>query len=387
MSHQHSHLATAIKIIETIKHGEPLVHQLKKFFATDKKYGSKDRKNIAAICYNFYRLGNALQNKTTRERILAGTFLCEHKSNHFLAALAPELNEKITSSLKNKLAYLKITPTEIFPFQAELGGDIDAEKFALSFLKQPCFFIRIRPGKEVMLLEKLTINKVAFEEINTSCLALPQGFKTEELMVLNKDVVVQDRNSQRVFDYLKKPEVFLNKDIEVWDCCAASGGKSILLYDILHGHVRLNVSDVRASILNNLRVRFKDAGIKKYEAFTADLLKTPALLSQKKYDLIICDAPCTGSGTWARTPEQLAFSTKKNIDEYAATQKKIASTAIACLKKDGLFFYITCSVFKKENEEIVQYLQQKCSLKVLHEEYLKGYEVQADSMFVAVMSY
>ena len=387
MSHHHSHLASAVKIIETIKTGEPLVHQLKKFFAADKKYGSKDRKNISALCYNFYRLGNALPNKTIQERILAGTFLCEHTTNHLLATLAPELNEKITSPIKNKLSHFKINPTEIFPFHDELGEDMEAELFALSFLKQPFFFIRIRPGKEVELLEKLTTHKVDFEEINTSCIALPQGFKIEELMLINKEVVVQDRNSQRVFDYLKKPEVFLQKDIEVWDCCAASGGKSILLYDILHGHVQLQMSDVRASILNNLRSRFKEAGIKKYDAFTADLLKTSALLPPKKYDVIICDAPCTGSGTWARTPEQLSFSTLKNIDEYAAMQKTIASTAVAHLKKDGLFFYITCSVFKKENEEVVVYLQKKFHLQVLQMEYLKGYELQADTMFVAVLGY
>lgn len=387
MSNHHSHLASAVKIIENINHGEPLVHQLKKFFAADKKYGSKDRKSISALCYNFYRIGNTLKSKTLEERILSGTFLCEHKSNPFLAVVAPFLNEKIEQPLKNKLTYLKISPTEIFPFQDELGEDINAENFALSFLKQPSFFIRIRPGKEVILLEKLTDNKVDFEEINTSCLALPQGFKTDSLMEINKEVVVQDRNSQRVFDYLKKPEVFLQKDVEVWDCCAASGGKSILLYDILHGHVQLNVSDVRASILNNLRNRFKEAGIKKYEAFTADLLKDNTALPQKKHDLIICDAPCTGSGTWVRSPEQLSFFTLKNIDEYAVMQKIIASTAINYLKKEGLFFYITCSVFKKENEEVVAYLQKKFHLHILQMEYLKGYEVQADTMFVAVFSF
>ena len=68
-------------------------------------------------------------------------------------------------------------------------------------------------------------------------------------------------------------------------------------------------------------------------------------------------------------------------------QKQIASTAIPFLKKEGLFFYITCSVFKKENEEVVAYLKQKFHLQILQMEYLKGYEVGADSMFVAVLSF
>ena len=59
MSHHHSHLITAVKVLQSHKDGEPLVHHLKRFFAADKKYGSKDRKQISALCYNFYRLGNA----------------------------------------------------------------------------------------------------------------------------------------------------------------------------------------------------------------------------------------------------------------------------------------------------------------------------------------
>ena len=180
--------------------------------------------------------------------------------------------------------------------------------------------------------------------------------------------------------------MYLKKDISVWDCCAASGGKSILLHDILHGHERLHVSDVRPGILNNLRNRFKEAGIKNYHSFTANLLEEQSSISEKKYDLIICDAPCTGSGTWSRTPEQTAFFDAYKIDEYAGMQLKIASNAINYLQNGGLFFYITCSVFKKENEEVVNALKEKYHLQVLQMVYLKGYEMQADTMFVTVFT-
>ena len=385
MSRQHSHLISAVKIIQTHEPGEPLVHQLKRFFAADKKFGSKDRKSIAALCYNFYRLGKALKHKTVEERIVIATFLCNSENNAFLADVNAGLNEKIQLSLADKILFLNIKEADIFPFENELG--IDKENFALSFLQQPLFFLRIRPGKETAVLEKLTKNKIDFEEISTSCLALQQGFKTEQFFDLNKEVVVQDRNSQLVFNYLQKQDVFLKKDVEVWDCCAASGGKSILLYDVLHGHVQLHVSDVRANILNNLRNRFKEAGIKKYHAFTADLLQEDAVKTNNKFDLIICDAPCSGSGTWARTPEQLTFFTAEKIDEYAAMQFKIASTALKQLDDKGLFFYITCSVFKKENEMIVQLLQEKFHLQILQMEYFKGYETKSDTMFVAVLSF
>jgi 16S rRNA (cytosine967-C5)-methyltransferase len=386
LSHHHSHITSAIKIIETAKPGEPLVHHLKKCFAANKKFGSKDRKSISSLCYNFYRVGNALKNKTIEERILVGTFLCNNTSSELLATLAPDYNEKIKLTIEKKCAFLNINTKHIFPFENEVGEGIDTTAFAYSFLKQPLFFVRLRTHSMVKLLAKLIEEKVAFEEINTSCIALPQGTKLEKLFLLNKEVVVQDRNSQQVFNYLQKSEVFLSKDAVVWDCCAASGGKSMLLYDMLHGHVDLHVSDVRAHMLNNLRTRFKEAGIKKYHAFTADLMIDAKTISEKKYDIIVCDAPCTGSGTWARTPEQLAFFEQKSITSFEQMQQKIAATAISSLKQTGLFFYITCSVFKKENEDVVMYLKEKFHLQVLQMEYLKGYEMQADTMFVAVLS-
>ena len=386
MSRQHSYLASAINAITSYKPGEPLVHHLKRFFAANKKYGSKDRKQIASLCYNYFRTGNALKDKSAEERIVASTFLCSSSSNDFLEEMNPTFNDSVTKSKAKKIASLQITSDDFFPFKNELGEEIHKDNFALSFLEQPHFFLRIRPGKEIEVIEKLTENKIPFEEITTSCVAIQQGFKTEQFFALNKDVVVQDCNSQRVFNYLQRQDVYLKKDIKVWDCCAASGGKSILLYDILHGHVDLQVSDVRVNILNNLRNRFKEAGIKKYNAFKADLMQKDGLKISDKFDVIICDAPCSGSGTWARTPEQLSFFKKDKIDEYAVMQLKIASTAIRYLNKQGLFFYITCSAFKKENEAIVHQLTENFSLQVLHMEYLIGYETFADTMFVAVLS-
>ena len=385
MSHHHSHLTSAVKIIQTHKNGEPLVHHLKRFFAADKKYGSKDRKQITSLCYNYYRLGGAKKNISIEERITIATFLCNNKNNSFLQKINPILNDKIVFSKEAKISFLNIDIEDIFPFQDKIGKGVEKEKFAFSFLEQPLFFLRIRPGKEAMVLEKLTKNNVDFEEVTTSCIALPQGFKTDLYFDPNREVVVQDRNSQQVFNYLQKSDVYLKKDVEVWDCCAASGGKSILLYDILHGHVNLHVSDIRPNILNNLRSRFKEAGIKNYHAFTANLLEEQSAIPEIKYDLIICDAPCTGSGTWSRTPEQSHFFDAAKIYEYAAMQLKIASNAIPYLQSGGLFFYITCSVFKKENEAVVTALKQKFHLQVLQMEYLKGYEMQADTMFVAVL--
>jgi 16S rRNA (cytosine967-C5)-methyltransferase len=386
LSYYHSHITTAIKIIETAKQGEPLMHHLKRTFAANKKFGSKDRKSISSLCYNYYRLGNALKNKTIEERIIAAIFICTNTSNKFLEALAPALYEQTHLSIHEKCVLQGISPKHIFPFLEELGADIDFDNFAYSFLKQPLFFLRIRVVKKETVYEKLKNENVVFEVITDNCIALPQTTKIDEILILNKEVVVQDYNSQGVFNYIQNEINILPKLPKVWDCCAASGGKSILIYDTLKGNIDLKVSDIRPAILNNLKARFKDAGIKNYHTSLVDMSKSESISVEKKYDVIICDAPCTGSGTWARTPEQLAFFNKKSIIEFVALQKSIASNAKQQLKKGGLFFYITCSVFKKENEGVVKYLQQNENFNLLYKEYLKGYDMQADTMFVAVFT-
>jgi 16S rRNA (cytosine967-C5)-methyltransferase len=383
----HSHITSAITIIETAKQAEPLAFHLKRFFAADKKFGSKDRKNIATLCYNYYRLGHALKNKTIEEKILAAIFLCNSTSNNLLEEKAPQFHTNIQLSISEKCVLLGIKEDTIFPCINEIGGDVDVASFVHSFFIQPLLYLRIRAGKAFVVKEKLLNAKVDYTLLGNDCIVLPAATKIAEVLAINEDVVVQDYNSQQVFNYLKNNISTVDDFPTVWDCCAASGGKSILMNDIFNGAVQLNVSDVRANMLNNLRTRFKEAGIKKYNAFVADLINSTTIKQIEKYDIIICDAPCTGSGTWARTPEQVSSFEKYTINNFVQMQQKIASTAMQSLKKEGLFFYITCSVFKKENEEVVDYLAKKFHLQVVQMEYLKGYEMQADTMFVAVLSF
>jgi 16S rRNA (cytosine967-C5)-methyltransferase len=191
-------------------------------------------------------------------------------------------------------------------------------------------------------------------------------------------------NSQRVGELL--PVKDFNTPVKVWDCCAASGGKSIMTYDLV-SDVQLTVSDVRLSIIQNLHNRFKEAGIKNYHSFVADLTNSASLsgsLKQSAFDLIICDAPCSGSGTWSRTPEELVFFKQEEIIRYSNLQKSIAKNAISYLKKGSYFLYITCSVLKKENEEVVEFIKATSGLELIKMELLKGYKIKADTMFAAL---
>ena len=192
-------------------------------------------------------------------------------------------------------------------------------------------------------------------------------------------MVVQDYNSQRVGGFFRVQKLSGDRLPRIWDCCCASGGKSILAYDILPDF-DLTVSDIRKSILHNLKKRFNEAGIRNYTSFTADL-RLPQI--QRSFDLIIADLPCSGSGTWSRTPEGLYFFDIDQIGHYAALQKSIISNLVPHLKKGGRLVYMTCSVFKKENEDIVRFIEEEFNLKKEREEILGGWDIRADTMFIA----
>jgi 16S rRNA (cytosine967-C5)-methyltransferase len=193
---------------------------------------------------------------------------------------------------------------------------------------------------------------------------------------------VQDYNSQKTLDLVKEMGHKLNSPLTIWDCCAGSGGKSILAFDIFE-NIKLSVSDSRKNILHNLRIRFGKAGIKNYELFLSDLQKPNPNL-KNTFDLIIADVPCSGSGTWSRTPEQLIFFSRIQSEKHVITQRKIIENSIPHLKVNGHLLYITCSVFKRENEENAAFFQQQFHLNLLKMEYLKGYEYRADTMCVAL---
>lgn len=148
--------------------------------------------------------------------------------------------------------------------------------------------------------------------------------------------------------------------------------------------INLLVSDIRPSILRNLDERFEAAGIGNYRRKIIDLTKeTVSILGQELFDGILLDAPCTGSGTWGRTPEMLSAFKESSIAEFAELQKNIALNAAKHLKPGGKLYYITCSVFSAENEEVVNHIAQQTGLSIAHSEYLTGYHDRADTLFVA----
>ena len=387
-NHFHRYLEYASAILSTYNGKEPFHLYIKKYFSTNKKHGSRDRKQITSLCYNYFRTNIAVSSSLTiDEKLLLATFLIEKKYSLLLERLKPEWNEKIHLTISDKIKMVKenLNIEKIFPFRDELSDEINFQQFNLSFLIQSKLFIRIRPGHKNAVFDKLKSTNIPFEKINDSCLAFTNNEKVSDIINIDKEAVIQDYNSQNTLQPLAS--YFKNQPnaISVWDCCAGSGGKSILANDLLK-NVNLTVSDSRKSILENLKDRFLKAGIKNYHSIISDLSSSsPVGINVKSpFNFIIADVPCSGSGTWSRTPEQLSFFSKEEIKRYVELQKKIVSNARQCLSENGYFLYITCSVFKKENEEMVDFIQKNLTLELIKNEYLKGYEMQADTLFVAL---
>lgn len=363
--------------------GEPFASFLKKYFAVHKKYGSRDRKQISHLCYSFFRTGNMCSEAETGDRLLAALFLCSNEPQEILQQLRPEWNQQITlpPDEKLKISMPGCRPEDIFPFDEELSAAIVKNVFILSHLIQPDFFLRLRPQREETVKNKLVDAGIAFVPVTANCLALPNASKTDKVIALNREAVVQDYSSQQIATFF--PPVLNEGRVPVWDCCAASGGKSILLHDLFPG-VDLTVSDIRDSIIINLRKRFKEAGIAQYKSFVADLSSGTGRNAMPAFRFIMADVPCSGSGTWGRTPEQLVYFKKEKIDEYASLQKRIVSTVIPQLLPGGYLLYITCSVFKKENEDAVDFIQNRFHLRLEKMGTLAGFDKKADTMFAAL---
>ena len=380
-------LRYATHVIDGFTGKQPLHVWLKDFFKVHPQMGARDRRQLRELVYCYYRMGHSLPASQVNERILGGLLLTGDEQNEFLAYFEPTWNEHIKGSLTDKFDFLSsilpsFNPAKIFPWTASLSESVDADAFSRSFFLQPDLFIRIRPGYGAKLRDALGKALVPYREISEQTLAFASSTRLEQYVALNKEAVIQDLSSQQTATFMQRPG---NPSERAWDCCAASGGKSLLLHDLQPG-IEITVSDIRKSILEQLAIRFREAGISGYHSFVADL-SGPQALPEGSYDLILVDAPCTGSGTWSRTPESMFFyKPEKELPRYTQLQRTILEKVIPALNEKGWFVYITCSVFREENEAAVEFILANSSLRLEQKKVLTGYHQKADSMFVASFS-
>jgi 16S rRNA C967 or C1407 C5-methylase (RsmB/RsmF family)/NOL1/NOP2/fmu family ribosome biogenesis protein len=149
--------------------------------------------------------------------------------------------------------------------------------------------------------------------------------------------------------YLPKKE-----NLTVLDLCAAPGGKSTHILSLLNDSSILisnEISYKRVPILEENITRWGRSNVIVTNNSPSDFSTLTNF-----FDLILVDAPCSGSGLFRKMPEHLENWDCSYVRESAKRQKEILSEIASSLKPNGILIYSTCSFSKEENEEIVQWL-------------------------------
>ncbi len=386
MSIYFAHINTAIQLVKSYDGQLPFHLYIKQYFQKNKKFGSKDRRNISMLCFNFYRLAAVSHVDLDENGLLMASYICEDRCPEFIQKLKPDWPQNIENKWHRFSYFFPNTENVKAPWKKYLSENIDATEFINSLFTQPKLFLRLKPGYERRVMDKLDEADIAYTRLGIQSLALANSSKIDGVLEADKEVQIQDLSSQQVAANIVDAIICDDKTKpNIWDCCAASGGKSLHLYDYLP-EFHLTVSDIRPSILQNLALRFRTAGLKNYRSVQLDLTVPVSSFANESFDYILADVPCSGSGTWARSPENFQYFDESSLVEYAALQRSIVSHVLPKLKKGGLLFYITCSAFSMENEENISQIFQNQTLTLRHQSYFSGAVHAADTMFLSIFT-
>src|SRR5690606_4379015 len=142
-------LRTFEKVLQTYSFEEPLSRFLASYYKQNRQMGSNDRRTTNRLLYNYFRLGQGLQNLPLLTRLAISEFLCTDSSD-FIALIEPKLVPNIKESLELKLSYVdkeyRFSQSSIFPFSDRISSVINLERFISGHFTQPDLFIRIHSG-------------------------------------------------------------------------------------------------------------------------------------------------------------------------------------------------------------------------------------------------
>ena len=148
----------------------------------------------------------------------------------------------------------------------------------------------------------------------------------------------------------------------VLDICAAPGSKSCNIQEITNNQSIIYCNDINENKIYRIKENVNKCGVEnvQYMNFDATILQEDLI---NKFDRILVDAPCSATGVINKNPEIKLFRTKKDVEDLVGIQRRILENCEKYLKKGGILVYSTCSLLKEENEENVDYIENKLNLK------------------------
>jgi len=194
------------------------------------------------------------------------------------------------------------------------------------------------------------------EWLNDACRVL-RGDVARTQAFAEGRVRVQDEGSQLVAELAAAA---MPEAKRVLDACAAPGGKTAVLAE------RLAEARIVALEISERRREQMKRNLKAYEGRVECVAgDASALPAEPEYDLILCDAPCSGTGTMARNPEIRLRVYPEDLTRQQARQVAILRGVAGALKPGGRVVYATCSLEPEENEVVVRAVAARVGLRVV----------------------
>jgi NOL1/NOP2/sun family putative RNA methylase len=231
-------------------------------------------------------------------------------------------------------------------------------------------FVQVHQSGEQ--ITSIRINPSKQSEITNPKSKIPwssQGFYLSERPSFTLDPLfhagayyVQEASSMFLEEALKQM-VDLSAPIHVLDLCAAPGGKSTLIQSLISAESLLVSNEVIKARVNILSENITKWGAANVIVTNNDAKDFQRL--QNYFDVIVIDAPCSGSGLFRKDPSAIEEWSENNVELCSQRQQRILADVLPALKEDGVLIYSTCSYSEKEDEAVCDWLIDEFKMKSL----------------------
>jgi len=394
---QSARLKAAITLLERIlAASSPADVVITGYFRQCRYIGSGDRRDISQTVYQILRRYEELAwylqgipaNKLGWERLLVLTYihkiqnlpiseiqtLCQGDNGNSKFAPAPlsTLEHMLLKDMERlqpgamPLAVRLNIPAWTIPSLEEIFGNQLEE--AICALNQPApFDLRVNTLKTTREAVLMRLQAEGFETTPTPW--SPIGIRLANRRPLSGHklwkqgyIEVQDEGSQ-----LLALLADAKSGMAVIDFCAGAGGKTLVMAATMQNQGRIIATDVAQWRLDRSRERLRRAGVSNVEFRGPEEATTKWLKRQsKRFDRVLIDAPCSGSGTWRRNPDLKRRFSQQDLEELLIKQQQILRRAAPLVKENGRLIYATCSLFPRENRlQIEQFLETHPDFRLL----------------------
>ena len=367
-------LAAAIEIIADIEtRHRPATDALKEYGLSHRFAGSKDRAAVAALVWDSLRRRASaawiMDDDTPRARLVGALAVARGLDAAAIAALftgeahAPqplsdaEAAALATRSLDGAPAHVAGDfPEWLAPSLAAVLGDALVPEMQAMAARAPLDLrvntLKVGREKATAALSHLSPEPAAYAPDG---LRLPLGADGRgpplagEPAYLKGMVEVQDEGSQLAC-LLAAP----SPGQQVLDLCAGAGGKTLALAALMENRGQVYAADTDGRRLAGLQPRLERSGARNIQVRAPRRGVPPLDDLAARCDLVLVDAPCTGTGTWRRNPDAKWRVRPGALEVRIKEQDEVLAQAARFVKPGGTLVYVTCSLLAEENEARIE---------------------------------